>query len=37
MEVDIESQRLDQLFRQSGLELGQEISVESGLEDMLRQ
>ena len=37
MEVDIESQRLDQLFRQSGLELGQEISVESGLEDILRQ
>jgi len=33
MEVDMESQRLDQLFR----ELGQQSSVESGLEDVPRQ
>ncbi len=33
MEVDMESQRLDQLFR----ELGQESIVESGLEDVPRQ
>lgn len=37
MEVDIESQRLEQLFRQSGLVLGQESRLESALEDVLRQ
>ncbi len=37
MEVDIESQRLEQLFRQSGLVLGQESKLESALEDVLRQ
>ena len=41
MEVDMEPHRLDQLFRESGLELsqasGQELSMESGVEDVLLQ
>jgi GTP-binding protein HflX len=45
MEVDMESHRLDQIFRESGLELSQAlsqpvsqaVSLESGLEDVLRQ
>jgi hypothetical protein len=49
MEVDMESHRLDQVFREAGLELSQvltqelspelshEISEESGLEDVLLQ
>ena len=45
MEVDMESHRLDQIFRESGLELSQAlsqpvsqaVSMESGLEDVLRQ
>jgi hypothetical protein len=41
MEVDMESHRLDQLFRESGLELSpglsHKLSVESGLEDVLLQ
>jgi len=41
IEVDMESHRLDQLFRESGLELSQvltqELSVESGLEDVSLQ
>ncbi len=37
MEVDMESHRLDQIFRESGLELSQAVSMESGLEDVLLQ
>jgi len=41
MEVDMESHRLDQIFRESGLELSQAlsqpVSTESGLEDVLLQ
>ena len=37
MEVDMESHRLDQIFRESGLELSKAVSMESGLEDVLLQ
>ena len=37
MEVDMESHRLNQLFRESGLDLSQESSMKSGLEDILPQ
>jgi len=37
IEVDMESHRLDQIFRESGLELSQAVSMESGLEDVLLQ
>ena len=37
MEVDMESHRLDQLVRESGLEMSQNINQESGLEDVLLQ
>ena len=37
MEVDMESHRLDQLVRESGLEMSQNINQESDLEDVLLQ
>ncbi len=37
MEVDMESHRLDQIFRESGLELSQVLSMELDLEDILLQ
>ena len=37
MEVDMESHRLNQLFRESGLDLSQESSMKSDLEDVLLQ
>jgi len=37
MEVDMESHRLNQLFRESGLDLSQESNMKSGLEDVLLQ
>lgn len=35
MEVDMESHRLDKVFRESGLELNQAISIQSDIEDVL--